>query len=93
MDILDITKLDEVSSVGFFDAPDAIASVAVVGRYAYLAAFDALRIVDVSDPANPIEIGALPVEGEAVGPASTYPCFSLVVDKLDFIHHEGPDGY
>ncbi|MCB0295854.1 MAG: hypothetical protein KDG51_11585, partial [Calditrichaeota bacterium] len=40
-----------------------VRGVAVGGNLAYLADGNNLRIVDVSDPDNPFQVGALPVNG------------------------------
>ena len=44
--------------MGAYDTPDIAYSVAVSGGYAYVAdGYSGLRVVDVSDPANPVETG------------------------------------
>jgi hypothetical protein len=57
--ILDVSDPAMPRTVGHYYAPDSVASVDVVGEYAYLAAEDAgLRIVDVSNLSAPNEIGS-----------------------------------
>ncbi len=50
-------------TVGTFETLDDASDVEVVGGLAYLAEDDGLRIIDVSDPAAPLELGALVVDG------------------------------
>jgi hypothetical protein len=69
--ILDISDGVTPASAGFFGTPDAVRDVAVVSGIAYLAeAFfsgdspderGGLRLVDISDPASPAEIGYYPM--------------------------------
>lgn len=55
--ILDISNPISPTPVGFYDTGSANPySFAVLGHYLYVPAGDALRIVDVSDPALPVEL-------------------------------------
>jgi hypothetical protein len=59
--VTDRLILDEV---GALSIPGEAREVAVVGGFAYVAAGDAgLRIVDVSDPVNPVEVGSWNTSG------------------------------
>ena len=50
--------------VGFFDTGAIANGVAVNGSYAYVADhYQSLRIIDISDPSNPSEIGAIDPQG------------------------------
>lgn len=50
--------------------PDAIWGVTVSGNYVYVAAYTGgLQIIDVSDPTNPLRVGAYDTPGSAVGVA------------------------
>lgn len=50
--------------IGYFDTPGIAKGVAVQGSYAYVADyFQGLRIINVSDPSNPSEIGAIDPQG------------------------------
>src|SRR5207253_825205 len=57
--------------VGNYVTPPAVVfGVAVSGNYAYLADYSAgLRVVDVSDPANPQSVGTSATGGRPVGVA------------------------
>ncbi|MBI4726783.1 hypothetical protein HY768_06115 [candidate division TA06 bacterium] len=47
-----------VRTVGYYDTPGYARGVAVSGSYAYVADGDSgLRIIDISDPSSPTEIG------------------------------------
>jgi len=47
-----------VRFVGYYDTPGSAQGVAVSGAYAYVADYDGgLRIISVSDPAHPAEVG------------------------------------
>lgn len=62
MDVVDISEPASPHSVGDYVAPDIwrTTAVAMTGNRAYLAAgSDGLRVLDVTDPANPTEAGAL----------------------------------
>jgi hypothetical protein len=69
--IVDISNPVAPAGIGFYDTPDTALDVTVVGDVAYVAeAYSenddptergGLRIVDVSDPANPSEIGYYPL--------------------------------
>jgi len=43
--------------VGSYDTPGYASGVAVVGNYAYIADGTALRVINVSDPTDPVEVG------------------------------------
>jgi len=52
----------------FYIPPDQVSAVVVSGDYAYIAANSAgLRIVDISDPANPMEVGIYSTENWTIG--------------------------
>ena len=54
--------------VGFFDAGDRAWGVSVSGSYAYMAdGADGLRIIDVSNPASPVEVGFFDTGAYALG--------------------------
>jgi len=58
LDILDVSDISAPERVGRVTLPSAIRGIHVVDGYAYVAdTDDGLRIVDVSDPAHPMEIG------------------------------------
>lgn len=52
-------------SVGWIDTPGNAQGLTVVGGYAYVAEWDALRIIDVTTPATPRIVGALETPGIA----------------------------
>jgi hypothetical protein len=55
-------------TVGALDTPGVVSGVAVVGDLAYLAdGSSGLRVIDVSDPASPVELGSLDTPGYAYG--------------------------
>jgi hypothetical protein len=43
--------------IGFCQFPGNSRGVAVQGNYAYVANVSGLKIVDISNPANPLEVG------------------------------------
>lgn len=53
------------SRLGGISAPTFAQSVKVVGHLAYLATGQSLRVIDVSTPANPVEVGSLASAGWA----------------------------
>ncbi len=70
--ILDISKPDTPTAVGFYSAQNdpiwSVQKVIVQDNYAYLVAGQAgLWIIDVSDPANPVEVGFYNTLGSATG--------------------------
>jgi hypothetical protein len=72
--------------VGSYSTPERAFGVAVDGSYAYVAAFAAgLRVVDVSNPIAPFEVGSFDLPGEAESVA--------VVGRYAFvtIRNDGPD--
>ena len=53
------TSNAEITEVGFCDTPGTAKSVAVSGQYAYVAdGWDGVRVIDISDPENPFEVGS-----------------------------------
>jgi hypothetical protein len=59
--ILDSTTMSEI---GFYAAAERPSSVAVQGKYAYVASrYGSLHVVDISNPVNPTEIGSYVSEG------------------------------
>ena len=49
--------------LGVFDTPDSALDVEVVGDLAYVAAhYSGLRVIDVSNPASPVELGAFDID-------------------------------
>jgi hypothetical protein len=69
--ILDISAPNAPSVVGRTEfLPDIVQDVAISGNYAYLADYDSgLRVVDVSDAANPFEVGFYATPDTAYGVA------------------------
>ncbi|MBI2939849.1 MAG: hypothetical protein HYY04_05365 [Chloroflexi bacterium] len=76
--ILDVTNPAGPVEVGAYDTPGWTAGLAVAGRYVYLADSatrnkdgqnvpGSLRVVDVSDPAHPTEVGSYGSSGDARG--------------------------
>jgi hypothetical protein len=65
--ILDISSPSSPTVVGRTDLlPEVVRGVAVVGGYAYIADYDdGLRVIDVSDPAHPAEVGHYDTPGHA----------------------------
>ena len=65
--ILDITDVAKPLLVGIYEAPrslNRVRRVVVSGNYAYVGTsgnFDYLRIIDISDPATPVQVGELSV--------------------------------
>ncbi|MEO0106856.1 MAG: hypothetical protein ABIL46_05965, partial [candidate division WOR-3 bacterium] len=55
--------------VGYYDTPGWVEDVYVVGNYAYVADLTALRIIDVSNPSTPYEVGScgMPYPAMTVG--------------------------
>jgi len=64
--IIDVSDPTAHREMGFYNTPGDAVDVAVVGSIAYVAGPD-LAIVDVSDPARPSEVGAVPPAGEYHG--------------------------
>src|SRR5262245_54998463 len=77
--IIDVADPAHPSEVGIFSAPggpsgsarmDAPVDIAISGDYAYLATgVTGLRILDISDPAKPVDNCAIYIEGGATGVA------------------------
>src|SRR3989339_608684 len=59
-----------VRTVGFYDTPGDAYGIAVSGGYAYLGDYG-LRIINISNPANPTETGAYEDYGNTYGVAVT----------------------
>ncbi|GEM_PF-2857804 len=75
--------------------PDVVEGVAVLGSYVYIAdGLAGLRVVDISDPPNPSEVGFYETAGEAYGVAILWPHAYIaggraglrVVDISDLAH-------
>lgn len=61
--ILDIATMSEIGFY-FYDVPATLDGVAMQGQYVYVTSGNGdLYVVDVSDPANPTEVGSCTVEG------------------------------
>jgi len=69
--ILDISNPASPTVLGkTLPLPDTVRRVAVAGSYAYVADYDGgLRVVDVSTPSNPMEVGFYDTPGDAYGVA------------------------
>jgi hypothetical protein len=66
-------EIEALWYVGHLDTPGDAQEVAVVGDYAYICDWGTLRIVDVSDPTTPVEVGSYsPPYGDG-------PCMTLAV--------------
>jgi|GEM_PF-2996590 len=93
--ILDRTTLNEI---GFYPAPERLSSVAVQGEYVYVVSrYGNLYIVDISDLANPTEIGSYdittdysPVDIAVVGKYLYFPAGYNGVRILDVSAPEAP---
>ncbi len=60
----------QIDIVGSYDTPGQGFGVTVEGAYAYIAdGTEGLRIVDVRDPTNPVEVGSYNTPGQAMGVA------------------------
>ena len=57
LEITDVTQPMALKS-GFYEAPGIIAGLAVAEDYAYVPTSDGMRVLNVSYPAVPVEIGA-----------------------------------
>jgi hypothetical protein len=56
--------------VGFWNTPSYAYDVAVAGSYAYVAdGYAGLRVIDISDPTAPLEVGSCSTPGDAHGVA------------------------
>jgi len=63
--IVDFTIPSEPAELGSIILPTQLRDVTVNGDYAYVADWtDGLRIINISDPSNPIESGSYHTEGE-----------------------------
>lgn len=60
LEIWDTKSISAPSCLGQFTTPGQATSICVKGDYAYLGNEYTLRVLDVSDPSNPFEIGSLP---------------------------------
>ncbi len=66
-------EIEALWYVGHLDTPGDAREVAVVGDYAYICDWGTLRIVDVSDPSTPVEVGSYsPPYGDG-------PCMTMAV--------------
>ena len=64
--ILDITDKSAPILLGSIRLPGVVRSITISGSYAYIANYDSgLRIVDISNPQNPEEVGAYDTPGQA----------------------------
>jgi len=54
---LRVLNRQSMAEVGFCDISDSACAVAVAGDYAYVVGFWGLRVVDVSNPFDPMEVG------------------------------------
>ncbi len=55
--IIDISEPDNTEEVGNFELDDLASAVFIYESYAYIAEWQGIRIVDICDPENPIEVG------------------------------------
>jgi hypothetical protein len=63
--VIDVSDPRSPQEVGFYDTPGYARSVAVSGRYAYVADAGAgLRVIDVSNPSSPREVGFYETPGD-----------------------------
>jgi hypothetical protein len=70
LDVIDISQLPQIQVLSEINLPGNIHDVAFDGRYAYVADGQAgLRVVDLSDPSNPLEVFAYDTPGNAVAVA------------------------
>ncbi len=65
--ILDITNPVEPVAVGEYDTPGTAVDVAVRDSLAYVADDLSLRIIDVSEPSQPTEVGFYPADSCSIG--------------------------
>jgi hypothetical protein len=57
--LLDVSDPAAITEVGHYDAPTNPQTIEVVNDYAYLTGSDGLHILDVANPYNPYQLGAL----------------------------------
>ena len=67
--IVNVSEPANPTGVGCYYAQERVSDVAVMGSYAYVTVGSGLRIMDISDPAHPIEIGScnMPTAGAGEG--------------------------
>jgi len=61
--VFDVGNPAEPTLMGSLETPTSARAIALEGVIAYIADSDILRIVDVSDPSHPIQIGEIQIEG------------------------------
>jgi len=59
--LLDVSNPSAPIELGYLDTPGGACEVVASGNYAYLADYTDLRIIDISDPANPQVVGICPI--------------------------------
>jgi hypothetical protein len=98
--VLDISTPASPRPVGAFQPGAEVRSVTAAGRYAYVVTADSsLRVVDMTDPSQPVQIGSTRVEGAgflspvAVAGGNAFGTFifghytvSIVIDVSDPVH-------
>ena len=62
MQIVNATPPEIPMIIGSYDTPGYVAGITVEGNLAYISDGDALRIIDVSSPLNPFEVGNFNVD-------------------------------
>lgn len=62
--VFDVGNPTEPTLIGSLETPTSASAIALKGTIAYIADYFVLRIVDVSDPSRPIQVGEIRLEGE-----------------------------
>jgi len=63
--VIDISRPNAPRHVGFYHTPRSARDVAVAGAYAYVAEWERIQVLNVSDPRNPTEASVCQVPGRA----------------------------
>jgi len=62
--IFDVGNPAEPALIGTFQTPTSASAIALEGTTAYIADYFVLRIVDISDPSRPFQVGEIRLEGD-----------------------------
>jgi hypothetical protein len=78
--VIDISNPAELTQVGSLEPHRLARSIAISGPYLYVGERRGLRVMNVSDPTNPIEIGGLPIP-EDVEDIALYEGFAFLAEQ------------
>jgi len=82
--IVDVSDVTAPDLIGSLQTPGAAEDLAIDGNYAYVAdGSRGLRVIDIADPANPVELGSLDANdyAKAIAHSDYWPSFVFLADN------------